>query len=264
MEKYLSIGELSTMKGVSHRALRHYGELGILVPAYVNPETGYRYYSKNQILILDMITLCVALGIPLKTFKKYILKEGSIDAKQMIEDAKLKALDVQKNIEQKLYFLETATEHFMDAQKASLQDQVYTKRIQKRYFLTTDAPKDFEIEVNFWTKMTELYKESARRDFAMAINQGMCFWLQEGQIRRKYFVEIQNPESVHEQPDIVIIPDAEFVCEFYREPLFLKAIEKYQAHNYFLSGNICIVSDIFEDTITYKPAPFEVQLLARR
>lgn len=50
MKEYLTIGEVSKMKGVGIKSLRYYDRLGILKPAYINPDTGYRYYSIEQML----------------------------------------------------------------------------------------------------------------------------------------------------------------------------------------------------------------------
>ena len=70
-EKLLSIGALSKRTGVHIKSLRYYDRLGILRPAYVDPDSGYRYYSLYQILVVDAIQLCVELGIPLKNFTEY-------------------------------------------------------------------------------------------------------------------------------------------------------------------------------------------------
>jgi len=40
-----SIGEFARLGSVSVRTLRHYDEIGLLRPATVDPETGYRGYS---------------------------------------------------------------------------------------------------------------------------------------------------------------------------------------------------------------------------
>ena len=45
----LAIGQFARLTGLTVRAVRHYGELGLLQPAYVDPETGYRYYSNDQL-----------------------------------------------------------------------------------------------------------------------------------------------------------------------------------------------------------------------
>ena len=47
-ENLLSIGALSKQTGVHIKSLRYYDSLGILRPAYVDPSSGYRYYSLQQ------------------------------------------------------------------------------------------------------------------------------------------------------------------------------------------------------------------------
>ncbi|GAA1828809.1 VOC family protein [Actinomadura chokoriensis] len=45
----LSIGSFSLVTGLSITALRHYDDVGLLPPAYVDPDTGYRRYGQDQI-----------------------------------------------------------------------------------------------------------------------------------------------------------------------------------------------------------------------
>ena len=54
MEK-LSIGKMAKLNQTSIQALRLYDRMGILRPAEVNEETGYRYYDVKQSAALDMI-----------------------------------------------------------------------------------------------------------------------------------------------------------------------------------------------------------------
>lgn len=70
--KLLSIGTLSKLTGVHIKSLRYYGEIGVLPPAWVDPETGYRYYSLAQIHVVEAIQFCVALDIPLKQFSQFM------------------------------------------------------------------------------------------------------------------------------------------------------------------------------------------------
>jgi DNA-binding transcriptional MerR regulator len=54
----LSIGDLARHSGVSVRMLRHYDALGLVVPARVDPVTGYRWYTPSQ---LGRVTAALAL-----------------------------------------------------------------------------------------------------------------------------------------------------------------------------------------------------------
>ena len=43
------IGRFARLTGLTVRAVRHYGELGLLEPAYIDPDTGYRYDAPDQV-----------------------------------------------------------------------------------------------------------------------------------------------------------------------------------------------------------------------
>jgi DNA-binding transcriptional MerR regulator len=45
----LPIGQFARLAGLTVRAVRHYGELGLLEPALVDPRTGYRYFAPEQL-----------------------------------------------------------------------------------------------------------------------------------------------------------------------------------------------------------------------
>ncbi|MBA3419422.1 MAG: MerR family transcriptional regulator [Geodermatophilaceae bacterium] len=61
----LSIGTFSRATHVSIRALRRYHEQGLLVPAEVDPVTGYRSYRREQILDAQLIRRLRDLDLPL-------------------------------------------------------------------------------------------------------------------------------------------------------------------------------------------------------
>lgn len=88
MQNLLSIGEVAKIRNVNVQSLRYYEKLGILVPAYINPETGYRYYSLEQIMILDTIILCVDLGIPLKDLKNYVDADDQLEFERLLRDGR--------------------------------------------------------------------------------------------------------------------------------------------------------------------------------
>lgn len=62
----LKIGEFSSLSQISITTLRHYDELGLLKPACVDAETGYRYYSVSQLPRLHRILALKDLGFPLE------------------------------------------------------------------------------------------------------------------------------------------------------------------------------------------------------
>ena len=65
----ISIGDFSRMTHLSIKALRHYHDLGVLVPAEVDPSSGYRFYRADQVPVAQVIRRFRDLGMPLEDIK---------------------------------------------------------------------------------------------------------------------------------------------------------------------------------------------------
>jgi DNA-binding transcriptional MerR regulator len=64
------IGDFSRIARVSCRLLRYYDELGLLRPALVDRDSGYRYYSASQLQQLNRILVLKELGLSLEQVAK--------------------------------------------------------------------------------------------------------------------------------------------------------------------------------------------------
>lgn len=72
MDKDLvKISEMARLHGVSRQTLILYDKNGLLPPAYVS-DTGYRYYSVDQIPRLRLICLLKEMGITLAKIKRFL------------------------------------------------------------------------------------------------------------------------------------------------------------------------------------------------
>jgi DNA-binding transcriptional MerR regulator len=61
-----SIGDFAGLGRVSVRMLRHYDAIGLLPPAHVDPHSGYRFYTANQLRLLNRIITLKDLGFSLQ------------------------------------------------------------------------------------------------------------------------------------------------------------------------------------------------------
>lgn len=65
-EKLYTIGQVAKKCGVSRKTLRFYEELGIIKPDVVCPETSYRYYNKDTMMLLPIIKYYKQMGFKLQ------------------------------------------------------------------------------------------------------------------------------------------------------------------------------------------------------
>ena len=73
------IGTVARLSQVSVRTLRHYDDLGLLKPAHVDPRTGYRYYSPDQVVRLHRILVLRDLGVPLSEVAQLIDENVTVE-----------------------------------------------------------------------------------------------------------------------------------------------------------------------------------------
>lgn len=60
----MSIGDFSRMTQLSVKTLRHYHDVRLLEPHHVDPSTGYRYYTVDQVPTAQVVRRLRDLGMP--------------------------------------------------------------------------------------------------------------------------------------------------------------------------------------------------------
>ena len=70
MKKFLSIKEFSELSEIETSTLRYWDEIGLFSPIKRDPGNNYRYYSPEQIIAVNFITVLSNLNVPLKTISK--------------------------------------------------------------------------------------------------------------------------------------------------------------------------------------------------
>jgi DNA-binding transcriptional MerR regulator len=73
MDVRLSIGDFSRMTHLSIKALRHYHEVGLLPPAEIDPQSGYRYYAPDQVATAQVIRRFRDLDMPVDEIRAVLI-----------------------------------------------------------------------------------------------------------------------------------------------------------------------------------------------
>jgi DNA-binding transcriptional MerR regulator len=68
----LNIGDFARMTFLSVKTLRHYHDVGLLTPAEIDPETGYRRYEVGQVPTAQAIRRLRELGMPVEDVRVVI------------------------------------------------------------------------------------------------------------------------------------------------------------------------------------------------
>jgi DNA-binding transcriptional MerR regulator len=73
------IGEFSKIAQVSGRLLRYYDDIGLFKPQHIDPWTGYRYYTANQLPRLNRILALKELGLSLEHIQQLLDQDIGTD-----------------------------------------------------------------------------------------------------------------------------------------------------------------------------------------
>ncbi len=92
----IKIGDFARLSRVSVVTLRHYDEVGLLTPISVDPFTGYRYYSVEQLPQLNRILALKDLGVSLEQIKSALADD--LTPEQLRGMLKLKRAEVEQQL----------------------------------------------------------------------------------------------------------------------------------------------------------------------
>ncbi len=119
----MKIGEIAAHFRVSIKAIRLYEKKGIVKPAKIDPQTGYRYYTTDQVHQINALLELKALGFSLAEIKA-ILQGGASDT-QLLEGLVRKRMAWQNAValaEDKIDAIDRMTEKIgLSKEAASLQ-----------------------------------------------------------------------------------------------------------------------------------------------
>jgi len=73
----VNVGTFALQTGLSIPMLRYYHEIGVLEPASVDPDTGYRRYSKEQIARARLIARLRSVDVPVDELTRALAGNGS-------------------------------------------------------------------------------------------------------------------------------------------------------------------------------------------
>jgi DNA-binding transcriptional MerR regulator len=84
MTSTVSVGRFATMTNLSVKTLRHYHQVGLLEPAEVDPDTGYRYYMLEQLPTAQLIRRLRDLRMPVADVRAVLVARSPSERDTLI------------------------------------------------------------------------------------------------------------------------------------------------------------------------------------
>lgn len=126
-KKLFRIGTVAKLFHISVSSLRHYEEEGLLTPEYVDPATGYRYYSYRQFEALNTIRYLRTLDLPLPEIADFLQNRDVERIEEMLRQQKEAVISRQRELKRVERKIDNRLRQLQDARQ-SVFDEVRTVR----------------------------------------------------------------------------------------------------------------------------------------
>ena len=120
--KLFQIGDVAKMFHISTGSLRHYEQAGLIQPEYIDPNTGYRYYSIRQFEVLNTIRYLRVLDMPLHQIADFlenrdieVMEEKLLKQKELVAGKKKELAAIEKKIDHRLQQIRDARNRKLDS-----------------------------------------------------------------------------------------------------------------------------------------------------
>lgn len=118
--KLFSIGEMARLFHLSVSSIRHYESCGLITPEYVDPDTGYRYYSPRQFEPFNTIRYLRALDMPLDEIEDFLHNREVSKIEEKLSRQKAIVAEKQQEFARIERKIDAQMQRLRDAQSAAL------------------------------------------------------------------------------------------------------------------------------------------------
>lgn len=226
-EKLYSIGKVAELCGISVQTLRYYDNIELLTPAYINPDTGYRYYSYIQLSMIDRIRYLVSIGLSLKEIKSAYDAGNGKALVPFLRKRLNEKIEKRKETDNTIDILKWYIDFFCYPDKHNYQSIPYRRKLGERYILAVPSlPEEQNIRNSNQPSKASLRLQSLKANtkfknvsFLRQNGNIICFekMLKQEWFALKYFVYLKGYPGFKD-PNVYKLPAGEYLC-FQGRPL---------------------------------------------
>lgn len=136
----LRIGEFAALSSISISMLRNYDKIGLLIPRFVDSESSYRYYSREQLVEANRIVALKSMGFGLDEIRQAMTMSSEEMKNFMLEKLQAKQNEIEllnrqvRKLEQTISYEDSNEEYALSVVKKHFPEMLvagYRKIIKK-------------------------------------------------------------------------------------------------------------------------------------
>ena len=261
-----SIGEVAKIKDITIKALRYYHDMGIIIPAYIDKETGYRYYAAEQFIHIDIVKGCRGLGTSIDEIKQVFKNENTEELMDLLKKKKSEAEETIKKMEKIIQDVNELSNIVYTSKKVLKNHEIYMEDFPERYIVRTPCKGVGEYkELIYYSELDKLIKE---RDIKVLRDGGIIYDVDcQGNITSQYTFKFVDKDQINLFPkEIKILKQGQYLILNYTKENEKQQMEKLKNHleknNLKLKDFLEI--DLFDDFFNTRSYSCQLQMHIQR
>ncbi|MBL8028349.1 MAG: GyrI-like domain-containing protein [Fibrobacteres bacterium] len=163
----LKIGEFSKLCRATIKTLRHYDEIGLLQPDFINEENGYRFYKPEKLQKMAEISEFKEMGLTLEEIMNFF--ENEYESEELIKLLVKKKSESVKNIELEENKLKSISNYLQNLKELNMKQSIEIKTLPEVYVasmrLTIDKYDDLHTVAPAMGKKMKKHGAECREPF---------------------------------------------------------------------------------------------------
>ncbi|TXR99261.1 MerR family transcriptional regulator [Bacillus sp. SH7-1] len=215
MKKLFSIGEVAKIKDITIKALRYYHKMGILIPKHIDESTGYRYYSIDQFIHIDIIKSCRELNTSIVELQE-IFKECNTD--KLLRFLQVKREEAEDHIKKMKEVMETIDDlhaKVRSSQEILKNDEISIGFFEKRYVVVAPCKEVGSLqELLYYSDLEKIVQNYEEK---MEMEMGILYNVNENwNVEPKYvFNKVRDDVHMEEMQNIKVLPSGKYITLAY-------------------------------------------------
>lgn len=263
MKELYSIGKMSAMMGISSQVLRHYCNIGLIQPEYINPETGYRYFSFSQFHYIDRTRYLLKCGFHLSEIKEILDNNDMNLTIQRLHQKQSELREQLSRAQASLKTLEWYEDYFVSGEDTA-QNGCFQRHCPPRWLMAIRCGenyrfKDFYPAFSALREQPELQNIRYRRQFVSILD---ATELLAGRRKRYYAGMFTMEKPPISSSSIIEIPEGDYWC--FRGPILSDHWKPYLLQSLVRQHGmprLLLTMEYENSLISFKECPHEVQVL---
>lgn len=262
MKKLFSIGEVSKIKEITIKALRYYHKMGILIPKYIDESSGYRYYSIDQFVYIDIIKGCRSLGTSIKELQEIFQQ---CDTDKLLEFLEVKKYEAEENINKMNKVIENIDilrDTIRSSKEILNENEISIKFFETRYIVVLPCMEAGSLkELLYYSDLDKLILE---KNIKISVQRGVIYNVNNNRsLQSRYvFNGVEEYKDIKNDKNIKILPAGRYLTIVYNTENKKECIKK--VFDYIEENNISIDSiiefDLFNDIFDTKTYSSQIQI----